>query len=331
MKFLLVAGGTMPIPPTGWGAVEKVMWEQKTFLESRGHTVDIYNVKRHKAIRNVLARPWQYDLVHVHIDSLSRRWLPLSRRFRFPLLVTTHYGYAAFPDRWNAAYGKTVEIMRPLPDLIALSPEIQATLTTQGFTGRIHVLPNAVRCGDFTFAPAASKPALILGKIEERKKQRFLAETLAAYPTVACDLIGPTGRDDESDPGNGKNVVYRGPWTRREVETRLTEYASLVLLSDGEAHALVVLEAMAAGLSLIVSREASHNLDPSLPWVHIVDRDRPDEIAAAIESATRDNAHYRAEIRRYCEATFDWSVLGPGYVTLAQQVIATQRPRRKPR
>jgi len=37
------------------------------------------------------------------------------------------------------------------------------------------------------------------------------------------------------------------------------------------------------------------------------------------------------ESRPVVEATFDWSVLGPRYVELAQQVIANQTPHRKPR
>ena len=33
MKIAIVGPGIMPIPPTGWGAVEILIWDQKLALE----------------------------------------------------------------------------------------------------------------------------------------------------------------------------------------------------------------------------------------------------------------------------------------------------------
>ena len=43
MKISIVGPGIMPIPPTGWGAVEILIWDQKLALEKLGHEVDIIN------------------------------------------------------------------------------------------------------------------------------------------------------------------------------------------------------------------------------------------------------------------------------------------------
>ena len=45
MKISIVGPGIMPIPPTGWGAVEILIWDQKLALEKLGHQVDIVNTK----------------------------------------------------------------------------------------------------------------------------------------------------------------------------------------------------------------------------------------------------------------------------------------------
>ena len=39
MKISIVGPGIMPIPPTGWGAVEILIWDQKLALEKLGHQV----------------------------------------------------------------------------------------------------------------------------------------------------------------------------------------------------------------------------------------------------------------------------------------------------
>ena len=43
MKISIVGPGIMPIPPTGWGAVEILIWDQKLALEELGHEVQIVN------------------------------------------------------------------------------------------------------------------------------------------------------------------------------------------------------------------------------------------------------------------------------------------------
>ena len=43
MRICLIGPGIMPIPPTGWGGVEVLMWNYKIELEKQGHQVLIYN------------------------------------------------------------------------------------------------------------------------------------------------------------------------------------------------------------------------------------------------------------------------------------------------
>jgi glycosyltransferase involved in cell wall biosynthesis len=82
------------------------------------------------------------------------------------------------------------------------------------------------------------------------------------------------------------------------------------------------MESMASGLSIVVSPEASHNLDPDQPFIHIVDRDDDAQVARAVEQAVRENHRYRQSIRRYVEENFDWSVIGPRYIQAAEHIRA---------
>ena len=50
MKIVLIGPGIMPIPPTGWGAVEILVWDTKIALEKLGHEVLIINTKNGRQI-----------------------------------------------------------------------------------------------------------------------------------------------------------------------------------------------------------------------------------------------------------------------------------------
>lgn len=321
LRILMVGSGSSPIPPPGWGAVALLIGQTRDWLVSHGHTCDLLN-KKHWRIANALrARPWTYDFVHLQAERRARLWVWLARALKFKLAITTYGSYAAFPERWKPRYRRIFKSMCGAPYLIAISNEIAEAARREGFRNKIFVVPSAVCVDEFAFRPGARRQACVLGRIEERKKQAYLARVLNGRP-VSCDFIGPYKNSDVSDIEAAPNMRLVGPWKRPDVQQNLTDYAGSILLSDGEAHPLAVMESLAAGLSVVVSPEASHNLDRSRPFIHVVDRDDDAAVAHAVETAVRENPAYRADIRRYCREHFDWSVIGPRYEQAAREIAA---------
>ncbi|MBC8140447.1 MAG: glycosyltransferase family 4 protein [Armatimonadetes bacterium] len=318
MKILLVSNGSLPIPPPSWGGVENVIWQQQNYLTRAGHDVTVFN-EEITMLSVLRAKPWQYDLTHLHFDLGTKFWVPWQKLLKFRLAVTSHYGHAAFPAHWTPKFKKTLRRMIRASHHITLSHEIRDMLYERGYQGKAWVLPNGIETSAMHFDPVPSKPALVLGRVQPRKKQRFLGDILLGEPGVQVDLIGPT--DEPDYLGNGANVTYLGGWSRDTVHSDLTQYAAMVLISDGEAHAGVLLEAMAAGLSLVVSPESAHNLDTNLPFVFVVDREKPAEIITALKRAIAENLAHRAAIRAYCENTFDWKVIGPRYERILNAIV----------
>jgi len=314
MKILMIGPGVMEIPSKGWGAVETVIWQQKINLEKLGHKVDILNKKGLLAALN--SKPREYDLVHLHYDDFSKLWVILSKLLCFPLIITSHYGYGAWPKKWHWRYHIISWWMRKAPGLLVLSTEIRETIKHLGYKGWIEVNPNGVEIEEIRFADTANKDAIYLGKIEVRKQQAVIADKLnSAY--INMDFVGPLV--DKSFKANGKNTNYLGTWTRDEVHNKLTDYKCLVLISDGEAHALVIAEALSAGLSLVISKEAAANLDLSKPFIRIVDIEK-DNIAEIIKGACAENTSYRKDIRKYAE-TFDWAKIAKQYEIIASEYL----------
>ena len=244
------------MPPEPWDSVGNILWRQEAFLTERGHSVTIHNQKGR--IWHILAaRPWEYDIIHIHDDGRCKLWVPVQKMLGFRLALTSHFGYTVFKKYWHKKYAATYDATLKVPYQIILSEEMRQFAYAHGYEGKAWVLPNAIHTDAVAFNPApAIKDAIILGRISPRKKQRFLSDLLKGVAGVRLDIYGPTNEPDL--PGNNENVLYRGEWSREQVNSHLTDYAAMLLISDGEAHAVVIIEALAAGLSLVVSPESAH-------------------------------------------------------------------------
>jgi autotransporter strand-loop-strand O-heptosyltransferase len=63
MDICQVTVGLLPIPPNGWGAVEKIIWEYHCNTNEMGHTSEI------KYLNDVIKD--KYDIVHQHVANLA--------------------------------------------------------------------------------------------------------------------------------------------------------------------------------------------------------------------------------------------------------------------
>ena len=99
----------------------------------------------------------------------------------------------------------------------------------------------------------------------------------------------------------------------------LTAYANMVLLSAGEAHPFVCLEAMAAGLGLVLSEQSTANLDLSQPFITVIPDDKLNDksfLKQKIQENRKVSLGMRNEIREYCLTNFDWSNIIKQYMEI---------------
>lgn len=304
MKICIVGPGHTAIPPVGWGAVESLIWDYKQTLESLGHNVLIVNNPNHQEIVRICDE-FNPDFVHVQYDD---HWPVCDNVKCDNVAITSHYAYLEQPDKMGGYIHTFQNFLRMKKvKIFALSSRIRSMYVNNGFDShRIEIIPNGVREDLFRFDEFClyQDRSLYLAKVDYRKRQYLFQNIPNLY--FAGNIA-----DNRFASEN-----YLGEWSKDYLYENLTNYANLVLLSDGEAHPLVCLEAMCAGLGLVVSEWATANLDTDLPFIDIIPEFMINDIdyVQSVISKNRDKSiKMRNEIRKYAISNFSWQKIVKDY------------------
>ena len=316
MKIAIVGPGIMPIPPTGWGAVEILIWDQKLALEELGHEVRIVNTASPIDILKEINQ-FRPDFVHVQYDD----FVELCPYIQYPNAITSHFGYLEQPNRWDY-YGPRVasKFAQIKPNIFCLSPGIKNVYEKEMDipSDQLFVTPNGVNVDKFKFKklPLTEDMAksIYLAKIDYRKRQHMFQSIKSLYYA-----------GNNADPRFDTSNNYLGEWSKEILYNDLTNYGNLVLLSDGEAHPLVCLEAFAAGLGVVISQWASANLDLDKDFITVIPDDKINDMEFVDGEMVRNryySVNHRQEILDYAK-TFDWvKVIDRYYVPAMEKIIS---------
>jgi glycosyltransferase involved in cell wall biosynthesis len=310
MKICHVAHGVMSIPPLGWGAIEALIWDYKYWTERSGHEVVIVNTKdKHEIIDTVnRIRP---DVVHIHCEFFFSLVPYLNAKVH---ILTSHW--PKLFQIGNEAAAKMY--FKGNAYICCISDEIKERCREIGVAeDRLFIGRNGARSDLYHWSEQPRYPArsICLGAVSRRKRQYLLEDA------TCVDFIGPI---QDSNLQFSSHPNYKGPWSKAEVYEKLTEYASLVLLSEAEVAPLVTCEALMAGLGVVVSEHAAANLDRSQPFISVIPEHKVKD-SEFLEATMRKNREValgmRKEIRAYAIATFDWQILIGEYLNVVGNLL----------
>ena len=312
------------IPPKGYGAVESIIWDYKTYLQQLGHKVVVINTADKREIIDAVNR-CRPDVVHLHQYPLSG----VLNKIRAPVKIfTSHSGHEISQ---LACYRLIAKHFMPyLKDglfIFVLSPVWRQAFIDCGYhPAEVFVALNGADHRRFQFrkTPLHANRGIYLGNITGIKRQHL-------YQTIdSLDFVGPHGNAKFDQT----RANYLGEWTREYLYAHLSDYANLVILSRVEAAApLVVLEALVCGLGVVVSEAASVNLDTKLPWVTVIPEQKITDIDFVAGEIARNRAislRHREAIRQYGIDNFSWEKLIPRYAGLCLKLRAESAHNRPP-
>ena len=331
MKIALIAPGIMSIPPSGWGAVEILIWDYYNELCTVGHDVVIINKMRNNPsdqsnsetayCQALIAEinKGEYDFVHLHYDVLFHIIPFLTAKI---IGITSHYPYIDnlgkhAGDGFTGIFNFMVQLPHSDSQVLinfVLADKDIATLIKHGADAKyIYKLENGIAdkftCKTVKEAEHIDK-TIYLGKITNRKGQSRYCNLEGIH------IVGPGG---EGLPN------YQGTWTREEVYSKLGDYGNLLLLSDGEADPLVVKEAMMAGLGVVINETSGKNLDRNLDFISIIPDSRCDDldyIQCIINNNRKISYQKRDSIKQYALAHFSWKPLISRYIEIIQYQLS---------
>lgn len=295
------------------------------------------------------------DVVHLHGLWAGQNWSAgeAARKAGRPIIMTAHN--MMMPWAWRRSWWKKRPIgwlfehknLRTASRLHALAEGEAQHMRALGFNQNIEIIPNGVDPGDFENLPPADgleakfpetkdrQWVLFLGRISEQKgivpAMQACFDALARGDRWQLMVAGPDEFGMQSmleaavrRKGLTDRVTFTGMLARDEVLACLGRSSILLQPSQSEGLSMSILEAMAAGLPVLISEACN------MPEVREHDAGRVVEphrrqIAPALRELIGMSDEERRAVgqrgRELVKSRFDWSVLIPRYQQMYQDVM----------
>ena len=295
----------------------------------------LYNFEAHTFLWGVrrdverLRREFPFDLIHAHFsypDGVAAA--RLARRYGVPLLVTEHAPWLPWMEQYPRVRQQAVWAARECAFHIGVSRHTIDTI--EHFTGnseRLRIIPIGVDGSQFSLAPDGGgwDPNLVLfvGRIHPVKGIDVLLQAMhqvvARRPKARLILIGSSSlfrdyrRQEErlramaAEMGLGRHAEFIGERPPDEVASLMRQSAVVVLPSRAESFGAVLVEALACGTPVIATRCGGPEDIVTERVGLLIEKERPDVLAAAIERVLdRRNDYDPAELRAHALKNFSW-------------------------
>jgi glycosyltransferase involved in cell wall biosynthesis len=332
VKVTLVGAGMIPIPPPGYGAVEKHLWNLSKALEARGHEVRIVNRvfgPRSKdeyrfalwARKEVRREP--YDVLHVHTPGVATVFRALGPR---PFVYTTHSRH------WAGAKGLGERIGFFLErQAVARAEQVIAVsrFVAQEIGRPTTVVPNGVEVARYAPDPAARKGARVLGigEVAEHKRWHVAAMAVKDLP-AELRVVGPI-RDpayaNRVEAAGGGKARLLGPVDEADLLAELAAADVLVHPSVSESFGMAVVEGMSAALPVVCSDMLSFLVEHGKEGFLVPTQGGDDARAKAMRGHLATLLEDPALRLRLGEAARRKAIEGYSWERVAEQVEAVYR------
>lgn len=344
MRILLLGTGIYPIPPGGYGGVERTIAEFADALRALGEEVTVLNrVRKERSLDEYwfarelprLLRPLQFDVLHASTPVVANR-LALSGR---PYVFTSHSRHWFGSQGLSQRFGFWLErrAVRRATATIALTPEIAVQMRARlgrRTPTRLSVIPIGVDTDRFQpdWGARTGARALGIGVVAPVKRWELAAAGVRGTG-FRLRIAGPIPdpRYAERVRAAGDEVELLGVLSDDELRQELAQADLLIHPSSQEILSGAVLQAMASGLAVIGCSPIARLVEPDVTgWT--VRAGAPDaEIVRELQAraiALQRDAGLR---RRFGDAArarvlthYAWPAVAEAHRTLYRELVRSQ-------
>lgn len=264
MKVVLVGAGMIPIPPPGYGAVEKHIWNLAQALEARGHDVSIVNdvfgadskdEYRFAFWARKQVKQIPHDVLHLHTPGVATIFQAMGPR---DWIYTTHSRHWAGAEGIGPKIGFMLErrAVAAATECIAVSRFVAQQIERPR---PAHVVPNGVDVDRYAPALSARTGRVVVGvgEIAEHKQWHVAADAVGALRAAGMDvelrIAGPIRDVMYAKRLEAAGARLLGALDESELVKHLAEGDILAHPSVSESFGMAVVEGMACGLPVVCS------------------------------------------------------------------------------
>ncbi len=340
MHVVLVGSGQRPIPPTGYGGVERAIAEYAAALRRSGDEAIVINEVHasRTAEYRFASHLGRYRstltsaIVHAHTPVVANRLA----RAGIPFVYTTHSRHWFARDRWTERWGFRLECraVRRAVATVAMTEVVRATvletLRTAPPLGPVVTIPLGVDTERFSPGPSTGDPRIVLGigAVLPVKRWHLAAEALVDT-SLTLRLVGPVvDREYAARVRKSGPVEIVGEIADADLPRLYREASFVVHPSRVELFAGVVAQAMASGKPVVGSLAVRPLIDDGRTGLIIEEGSEPAMVASFRAAALRLSADdglrssLGAAARRTAEERFNWGSVVEAHRALYRSVGA---------
>ncbi|MGA8710151.1 MAG: glycosyltransferase family 4 protein [Thermoplasmata archaeon] len=344
VRVILIGGGVQPIPPTGYGAVERILDDFRAALIAAGHEAEVVNQVRHRRMRDEYPFAWQlprllrgehYDILHANTPVVANR-LAFGR---FPFVYTSHSRHWFYRQQLSHRWGYWLErrAVRRASAVVALTSTLARTMaaTVRPPLPPVSVIPFGVDSDRFRpdWTHRTGREILGVGVVLPFKRWELAARALRGLG-VRLRIAGPLPSPEYAAAVRtaGDRVEMLGEVSQEELVRLYAESDVLLHPSSVEVLSATVLEALASGLPVVGGGAVEGVVEEGTTGWSLPDADASAFVAAMRDrvsrllssEATRHEMGERA--RESAQRRFAWPEVVAAHLRVYETVKAGAPP-----
>lgn len=293
-----------------------------------------------RSIQN-LHRRWGIDVIHAHfINPSGIAATKIGNKLNIPVIITEHFGKLN-EDLLNRGMKRNIrEVYNNISQLIVVSERLKNDLTEAGFTGeKISVIPNGINTKKFS--QVSSKQItnqvkiISIGHLIKNKGYQFLIH--AIYILKRSDIninLTIIGEGDYRTTLEkmivglkiSGSITLLGYIPHSKINNLLTNSHFYIHPSLSESFSIAVIEAMACGLPVIVTKCGGPEYFVNDKVGLVIEKESSEQIAQAIERMINNYSKYDPNsIQKYCIKNFDYNKITKQIFQVYQSVVKEKK------